>query len=48
LDVDVDAKNDGLEECSRYLEVNDEPDTLKVLTQSGGFHYYFKYKSKDI
>jgi hypothetical protein len=45
--LDVDAKDDGLDEWSKFLEVHDEPNTLKVLTQSGGVHYHFKYKSDD-
>jgi hypothetical protein len=29
--LDVDAKDDGIEEWSKFLEVHDEPATLKIL-----------------
>jgi hypothetical protein len=43
---DVDVKDNGLADWLRYIKQFGEPKTLKVLTGSGGFHYYFKYNDR--
>lgn len=44
LVLDVDVKDDGLNEINKYIQQNGEIDTFTVQTPSGGLHYYFKYK----
>ena len=41
--VDVDQKDGGLEWWESYVEEHGEPETMKVRTGGGGFHYYFRY-----
>ena len=45
--LDIDVKDDGLEEWQTYINTYNEPNTMKIKTPSGGFHYYFKYKCDD-
>ena len=45
--VDVDAKDDGLTEWNKHVEQHGEPQTLKISTPSGGYHYYFKHSTGD-
>ena len=41
LVVDVDVKDNGLEEWNHYVHEHGEPETIKIKTPSGGYHYYF-------
>ena len=45
--LDVDDKDDGVEEFNKYVSKFGEPNTFKVKTQGGGYHYYFKYFSSN-
>ena len=46
--VDVDVKDDGLKTWDAYIASSGMVlDTVKVKTPSGGYHYYFKYATKD-
>ena len=45
--VDIDVKDNGLEEWQQYVETFGEPPTLKISKPSGGYHYYFRYKTDD-
>ena len=52
LDVDVKKdqqsdKTDGMTEWATHIEQHGEVNTFKVLTPSGGFHYYFKYDNAN-
>jgi hypothetical protein len=47
LVLDLDVKDDGVEEFKKYLAEHGNPNTLTVQTPSGGFHYYFNYASKN-
>ena len=47
LVLDLDVKDDGVEEFKKYLAEHGNPNTLTVQTPSGGFHYYFNYSSKN-
>jgi hypothetical protein len=40
--IDVDIKNNGMIKWKKFISNNGEPDTLKQITGSGGFHYIFK------
>lgn len=43
--LDIDIKDQGLEQWEEYIKLNGEPKTFKVKTGSGGYHYYFKYNA---
>jgi hypothetical protein len=43
----IDNKDEGIQEFEQYIEQFSEPDTFKVRTQGGGYHYYFNYKVTD-
>jgi P4 family phage/plasmid primase-like protien len=46
--IDIDTHDDGLEAWNDILESEmkgEDINTYKVLTPSGGYHYYFKYDS---
>jgi len=45
--VDVDAKDEGVEEFNNYISEFGDPGTLRIATPSGGYHYYFLYESGD-
>ena len=45
--LDIDTKDEGIEEFNKYILKYGEPHTVKQKTQSGGFHYVFKYGSID-
>ena len=45
--LDIDVKDGGLEEWEAYINTHAEPNTTKIKTPSGGYHYYFKYKCND-
>ena len=45
--VDVDKKDEGLEEWQQYVDKYGEPNTFKVSSPNGGYHYYFQYKSNN-
>ena len=56
LDIDNKEKYDkrsrilyrhGVDEFAKYVAEFGEPDTLKVETPSGGYHYYFNYSSTN-
>ena len=41
--LDVDIKDEGMEEIKKYIKQFGTLDTLTIKTPSGGLHYYFKY-----
>ncbi len=43
--LDIDNKDNGMEEFNKYTTQYGEPDTLTVKTPSGGMHYYFNLKT---
>jgi hypothetical protein len=47
LVVDIDVKDNGLEEWIKYISKYGNPNTIKVHTPSGGAHYYFNYNNDD-
>jgi hypothetical protein len=47
LVLDIDVKDNGLEEWQKYIKRNGDINTVTVSTPSGGFHYYFLYHSKN-
>jgi hypothetical protein len=47
LVVDVDVKDDGLDEWKKYAREYGKPDTISIATPSGGFHYYFNFSHSD-
>jgi hypothetical protein len=44
LVLDVDVKDNGIEEMQKYIGKFGSINTLTIKTPSGGIHYYFKYK----
>jgi hypothetical protein len=42
--VDVDNKDEGIEEFDNYINLFGKPKTLIVKSINGGYHYYFTYK----
>ncbi len=44
--VDIDTKDGGVEDWNAHIARYGEPQTLKVLTGGGGFHYYFRFEDK--
>ncbi len=47
LVVDLDVKDDGVQEFEKYVAEHGEPNTLKVKTPTKGSHYYFNYSHAD-
>ena len=47
LVVDLDVKDDGVEEFQNYIAEHGNIDTFIVQTPSGGYHYYFNYASAN-
>jgi len=47
LVVDVDVKDQGMEEFRKYIDSYGSPNTLTISTPSGGLHLYFNYNSKN-
>ena len=45
--VDVDAKNNGIEEMEKYYAEFGEPQTIKQTTPNGGYHLIFKYTTSN-
>lgn len=45
--LDIDNKDNGMEEFNKYITQHGEPDTLTVKTPSGGTHYYFNLKTDN-
>ena len=45
--VDVDKKNNGIEEMDKYYALFGEPQTIRQNTPSGGYHLIFKYTSSN-
>ncbi len=45
--LDVDVKDDGVGAMVQYFQEYGKFNTFTVRTPHGGYHYYFKYKSKD-
>ena len=43
--IDVDIKDDGLNEWNEYVKINGEPQTVCQRSANGGLHYFFNYKS---
>ncbi|HRP37064.1 MAG TPA: bifunctional DNA primase/polymerase [Candidatus Dojkabacteria bacterium] len=44
--LDIDNKDNGVEDWNRYIATHGEPQTTKVQTGGGGLHYYFKYNER--
>lgn len=44
--LDIDTKDYGMEKWKEYIDEYGDPDTVQVLTPSGGYHYYFNYNDK--
>ena len=44
LVLDVDVKDNGIEEIHKYIGKFGDINTLTIKTPSGGIHYYFQYK----
>jgi len=42
--LDIDVKDEGIEEFNKYIELYDKPETLIVHSANNGFHYYFTYE----
>jgi hypothetical protein len=47
LVVDLDVKGDGVEEFKRQIQAQCKPNTLHVITPTGGENYYFHYAHPD-
>ncbi len=45
--IDICVKDNGMNEWCKYIKEHDDPQTVKVRTPSGWYHYYFKYASTD-
>jgi phage/plasmid-associated DNA primase len=45
--VDVDTKDEGIETWNSLISQYGDPKTLKVITGSGGLHYYFRYSDSN-
>jgi hypothetical protein len=45
--LDVDAKDDGIQEMDLYYKEYGQINTLKQLSPNGGYHLFFKYTSSD-
>ena len=41
--LDVDIKDEGMQEIAKYIKQFGKFNTLTITTPSGGLHYYFKY-----
>jgi hypothetical protein len=44
--IDVDKRENGVEQWKQIVSLNGLPETFTVLTPSGGYHYYFKYDDR--
>jgi hypothetical protein len=47
LVLDIDVKDQGLEEWNKYIQRNGDINTVTISTPSGGLHYYFLYQSSN-
>ena len=45
--LDIDDKDDGINEFKKYTDLYGEINTLTVKTPNKGFHYYFSYHQND-
>lgn len=45
--LDIDLKDEGIEEFNKYIELHGNPNTLIVKTPNDGFHYYFTYNNSS-
>lgn len=45
--VDVDVKDNGIEEMKEYIALYGEPQTIRQNTPGGGYHLIFKYNSSN-
>lgn len=45
LVLDIDSKDNGIEEFNKYIEQFGEPMTVKQKSPNNGYHYFFKYNS---
>ena len=45
--LDIDFKNGGINEFNKYIEQYSEPQTLKISTPNGGFHYLILFNSSN-
>jgi hypothetical protein len=43
LVLDIDVKDDGLQEWQTYISQHGDVKTMQIATPSGGMHYYFKH-----
>ena len=43
--LDIDVKDNGVNEFNKYIQAHGDINTYKVRTPSGGVHYYFTCKS---
>ena len=43
LVLDIDVKDDGLQEWQTYISQHGDVKTMQIATPSGGVHYYFKH-----
>jgi len=47
LVLDVDIKDDGINEIQKYIMLYGDIHTFTISTPNGGKHYYFKYNCVD-
>ena len=47
LVLDIDVKDDGLNEWQEYVNKHGEVQTMQISTPSGGIHYYFKFSHSN-
>jgi len=45
--IDVDSKDEGIEEMEKYIKEYGEPETVKQRSVNGGYHLFFEYEHKD-
>ena len=45
--LDIDKKNDGIEEFQKYIDMYDEPQTVKQKSPNGGYHLIFNAVSTE-
>ena len=45
--LDIDAKDEGIEEFNKYIEQYGKINTFVVKTPNKGFHYYFLYENSN-
>lgn len=45
--LDIDYKDDGIDEFNKYIKLYGDINTFKVKSPNNGYHYYFLYKHSD-